>query len=263
MYESVSKSFRTGCLERELQMAQLSATRCSCIITVWVSLVSFAAITLCVASQRVFIVVYFVIDWVRKLLNKPSYTYKLCHVKVTHLLSLTDQYTSQGHVIIFPLSWQQKRKHTPMNMKGLTRQKISIFYIEWYSLNEIPGKGKVVPMLFYLSTMPWRRNWESVVIIPRILDLGTRLRWVVSFTHRPLYPQGKNTWYPLDRRLGGSQSRSGRSGEEKNSQSPAGTRTPDHPARSPALYHWAFSDLNEISDIVKSEYLSFKLYLIP
>jgi hypothetical protein len=37
--------------------------------------VSFAAITLCVASQRVFIVVvYFVIDSVRKLLDTPSYT---------------------------------------------------------------------------------------------------------------------------------------------------------------------------------------------
>jgi hypothetical protein len=35
---------------------------------------SFAAITLCVASQRVFIVVvYFVIDSVRKLLDTPSY----------------------------------------------------------------------------------------------------------------------------------------------------------------------------------------------
>jgi hypothetical protein len=37
--------------------------------------VSFAAITLCVASQRVFIFVsvYFVIDSVRKLLDTPSY----------------------------------------------------------------------------------------------------------------------------------------------------------------------------------------------
>jgi hypothetical protein len=35
--------------------------------------VSFAAITLCVASQRVFIVVYFVIDSVRKLLGTSSY----------------------------------------------------------------------------------------------------------------------------------------------------------------------------------------------
>jgi hypothetical protein len=25
---------------------------------------------------------------------------------------------------------------------------------------------------------------------------------VVSFTPRPLYPQGKSTWYSLDRRLG-------------------------------------------------------------
>jgi hypothetical protein len=35
--------------------------------------VSFAAITLCVASQREFFVVYFVIDSVRKLLDIPSY----------------------------------------------------------------------------------------------------------------------------------------------------------------------------------------------
>jgi hypothetical protein len=30
-YEAVSKSFRTGRLERELKMVQLSATRCSCV----------------------------------------------------------------------------------------------------------------------------------------------------------------------------------------------------------------------------------------
>jgi hypothetical protein len=36
--------------------------------------VSFAAITICVASQRVFIVVYFVIDSVRKLLDTPLHT---------------------------------------------------------------------------------------------------------------------------------------------------------------------------------------------
>jgi hypothetical protein len=39
--------------------------------------VSFAAITLCVASQRVFILVYFVIDSVRKLLDTPSYIFVL------------------------------------------------------------------------------------------------------------------------------------------------------------------------------------------
>jgi hypothetical protein len=38
--------------------------------------VSFAAVTLCVASKRVFIVVvYFIIDSVRKLLDTPAYEY--------------------------------------------------------------------------------------------------------------------------------------------------------------------------------------------
>jgi hypothetical protein len=39
---------------------------------------------------------------------------------------------------------------------------------------------------------------------------------VVSFTPRPIYPQGKSRWYPLDRRLGGPQSHSRCGGEEKN-----------------------------------------------
>jgi hypothetical protein len=33
-------------------------------------------------------------------------------------------------------------------------------------------------------------------------------------------PAGIEPWYPLDRMVGGPQSRSGRSGEEKNSQPP-------------------------------------------
>jgi hypothetical protein len=36
---------------------------------------------------------------------------------------------------------------------------------------------------------------------------------MASSTLRPLYPQGKRPWYPLDRRLGGPQSRSGRGGD--------------------------------------------------
>jgi hypothetical protein len=74
IYEGVSKSFRTGRLEWQLLIVQLSGTGCSCIATLWVSLMSFAAITLCVASQWGFIiVVYFVIDSVRKLLDTHSY----------------------------------------------------------------------------------------------------------------------------------------------------------------------------------------------
>jgi len=52
-------------------------------------------------------------------------------------------------------------------------------------------------------------------IAPRI-HLGTRWRWVVSFKPRPLYLQGKIPQYPLDTRLGGTQNRSRRGGEEKN-----------------------------------------------
>jgi hypothetical protein len=82
VYDGVPKSFRTGRLVRELQMVLLSATRCSCIAILWVSLVSFAAITLCVTSQRVFIVVYFVIDSVRKLLDTPSsYACERCEIQ--------------------------------------------------------------------------------------------------------------------------------------------------------------------------------------
>jgi hypothetical protein len=47
-------------------------------------------------------------------------------------------------------------------------------------------------------------------------------------------PPGKSPWYPLDRKLGGPQSRSGRGGEEKNSQPPPGMEplNPHRPARS-------------------------------
>jgi len=50
VYEGISKSFRTGRLELELQMVQLSATRCGFIAILWVSPTSFASITVCVAS---------------------------------------------------------------------------------------------------------------------------------------------------------------------------------------------------------------------
>jgi hypothetical protein len=83
MYEGVFISFRTGRLGQELQMVQLSATKCNCIAILWVSIVSFAAIILCVASQQVFIVVVvdFVMDSVPKLLDTPSYNPRLRRIR--------------------------------------------------------------------------------------------------------------------------------------------------------------------------------------
>jgi hypothetical protein len=54
--------------------------------------VSFAAITLYVASQRVFDVVYFVIDSVRKLLDMPSYFFFLFEHKLLIELILSQAY---------------------------------------------------------------------------------------------------------------------------------------------------------------------------
>jgi hypothetical protein len=88
----------------------------------------------------------------------------------------------------------------------------------------------------------WAPRHEGVLgsggIALCILDLGTKWRLVVSAMPQPLYPQGMSPWYPLDKRLSGSQSQSGCSGEEKNSQPLPGPK-PHHPACSPALYQWA------------------------
>jgi hypothetical protein len=65
----------------------------------------------------------------------------------------------------------------------------------------------------------------SGCIDPHFLDFRTSWRWVVSFTPLPLYPRGKRLRYPLNRRLGKPQSRSGRHGVEKIID-PTGIRTP-------------------------------------
>jgi hypothetical protein len=99
---------------RELQMVQLSTTRCSCIAILWVGLVSFAAVTLCVGSQRVFIFVsiHFFIDSIRKLLNTPSYTstpqyafMELCSVKKTQGLYFYFLYESTIPSRIATIFW--------------------------------------------------------------------------------------------------------------------------------------------------------------
>jgi hypothetical protein len=105
--------------------------------------------------------------------------------------------------------------------------------------------------------------WGNGCIAPCILDLGTRWRWVVSFTPRPLYPKKKSPWYPLDRRLGGPQSRSGRGGEEKNSQTPPGIEPPnsDRSARSQARYRLSYHGIFELGNSPPPQYTSHSLPL--
>jgi hypothetical protein len=84
--------------------------------------------------------------------------------------------------------------------------------------------------------------WESGCTVPHILDLGTRWRWVVSFTPWSLYPQGRNLRYPLDRRLGEPQSQCGHTVEGKNSQPSLGIepQISYRPARSQSLYRLSY-----------------------
>jgi hypothetical protein len=95
---------------------------------------------------------------------------------------------------------------------------------------------KVKSSLFLTKHHAMKMDWGSGDI-RAFFDLDTRWMWVVSFTLRSLYPEGKSPRYPLDRRLDGTQSRSGRGGEEKNSQlPPAFEPRSDSSARSQSLY---------------------------
>jgi hypothetical protein len=68
------------------------------------------------------------------------------------------------------------------------------------------------------------------------IGVNASCRWVISFTPRPLYPR-----YPLDRRLGGPQSRFGWRSERKILDS-TGTWIPTlhRPVRSQSLYRLSY-----------------------
>jgi hypothetical protein len=83
------------------------------------------------------------------------------------------------------------------------------------------ASGKVKLSQCLTKHYAMKTYWGSGGIAPLILDLE-----VSDQLHAPAaLPQGKSPWYPLDRRLGGPQSRSGRGGEEKNSQPPQGVES--------------------------------------
>jgi hypothetical protein len=123
------------------------------------------------------------------------------------------------HSFTFPISNLISKKPVWIKAwKGSCVCDLDLFSTEIRGSLQVKGKVKLSLCLTKHHTMKTYRR--SGCIAPCNLDLGTRWRWVVSFTPRPLYPQGKSPWYPLDGRLGGPQSRSRYGDEEKNSQSP-------------------------------------------
>jgi hypothetical protein len=101
--------------------------------------------------------------------------------------------------------------------------------------------------------------WGSGTMAPCVLDIGTRWRWVVSFTPRPIRPQGKSPWYPLDRRLGGPHSRSGRGGEEKNSQPLPGL---EPPIIQPVAQRYT-TELSQINSLFTGRFFLYSLPWTP
>jgi hypothetical protein len=93
--------------------------------------------------------------------------------------------------------------------------------VSFWDISKVTGVN-----LFDKNVNSVQSNSDIVYKLAKKLVWKYRWRWVVSFTPRPLYSQGKSPWYPLDRRLCGPQSRSGRGGEEENSQPLPGLEPP-------------------------------------
>jgi hypothetical protein len=90
---------------------------------------------------------------------------------------------------------------------------------------------KVKLSLYLTKYQAMKTYWGSEDIAPRTINRGIRWRWVVSFTSRPPYRFGKSPHWPLDRRLGWSQSRSGRGG----GPCPCRESNPDRRSRSQVI----------------------------
>jgi hypothetical protein len=83
--------------------------------------VSFAVITLCIASQREFIDVYFVIDSVRKLLDTPSYSSTSSHP--WHWMEVSGQLHASAALLPVPIGWKAWWAPEPFSTRWWRREK--------------------------------------------------------------------------------------------------------------------------------------------
>jgi hypothetical protein len=90
-----------------------------------------------------------------------------------------------------------KFPNTIIRVSAGVKAKLSLCLTKYHTI-------KTYPLLNYASHH--KDVLGSGGMAPRILNLSTKWRWVVSFTPRPLYCRGKSPRHPLDRRLDGPQS---------------------------------------------------------
>ena len=95
---------------------------------------------------------------------------------------------------------------------------------------EVRVKCTLAQALRFCTGRTAQRGSRSIAL--PFLDHGTRRGLEVSVTQRPLFTPGK-TRYPLYRRMGGPQ---GRSGQVRKISPLTGIRSPDRPAHSQSLY---------------------------
>jgi hypothetical protein len=156
-------------------MVQLSATGCSCIAILWVSIVSSDAITHCVASQRVFIVVsvYFVIDSDRKILVTPSY---VCKLFVMELRADDNTWLAAKNSV--------KRYELYWSLFSCPRDLIWIF--TRFNPTDFHFRGTTTPTYFILKFLLFRLNFPSSDTYVTYVHIGmaTRTRRVAPLTSR-------------------------------------------------------------------------------
>jgi hypothetical protein len=96
---------------------------------------------------------------------------------------------------------------------------------------------------------------------PRILSLGNRWKWVVSFHRRGSIPQSVSPWYQLDRRLCGPQRRAERGYEKRKSHHcPCQELEPGRPARSLVYTDWAIPAPLISSTCLQTKYILHGTY---
>jgi hypothetical protein len=145
----------------------------------------------------------------------------------------------QLHLQFCNISLRKRQKGNQYSSNGKQRRK-----------QEGKCKGKVVPVLNYLSTMPQRHMWDMWEwrYSSNFLDLGARWRPVFSFTPLSLYPLGKRPppgthwmgdWVDLRVRLGAMEKIKIFRCRESNM---------GHPARSPSLYRLSYPDSEKRKD---------------
>jgi hypothetical protein len=122
--------------------------------------------------------------------------------------------------ILLERSWRYWRQKITENKKFWEE---FIAYFPWYDTGNMENDASNNSSIFARAFV------TAVMFLPSrclaTIGLGTRWRWVVTFTTRPPYPRGKNTRYPLDRRPGRPPNLSGRRREKKNLTF-TGIRTP-------------------------------------